>query len=63
MVNGNFKGVATKYLNNYIVYNNFVNFAKNTFKNKLNKLENFVLTTKCLTRTKEINLRASIPIV
>lgn len=25
MVNGNFKGVATKYLNNYIVYNNFVN--------------------------------------
>ena len=63
MVNGNFKGVATKYLNNYIEYNNFVNFAKNTFKNKLNKLENFVFTTKCLTRTKEINLRASIPIV
>lgn len=25
MVNGNFKDVATKYLNNYIVYNNFVN--------------------------------------
>ena len=46
MLNGNFKGVATKYLNNYIVYNNFVNFAKNTFKNKLNKLENFVFTTK-----------------
>lgn len=32
MVNGNFKGVATKYLNNHIVYNNFVNFAKNTLR-------------------------------
>lgn len=46
MIDGNFKGVATKYLNNYIVYNNFVNFAKNTFENKLNKLEYFVVYNK-----------------
>lgn len=57
-----FKGVATKYLNNYIVYNNFVNFAKNTFINKLNKLEDFVFTTKCLTRSSEIKFRSAIPV-
>lgn len=62
MINGNFKGVATKYLNNYIVYNNFVNFAKNTFKNKLNKLEDFVFTTKCLTKCAKIKFRPAIPV-
>lgn len=62
MINHYFKGVATKYLNNYIVYNNFVNYAKNTFENKLNKLMDFVFTTKCLTRCKSIKLRDSIPI-
>lgn len=29
----NFKGVLTKYLNNYLVYHNFVNFSKES-KNK-----------------------------
>ena len=62
MINGNFKGVATKYLNNFIVYNNFVNFAKNTFINKLNKLEDLVFTTKCLTRSSEIKFRFAIPV-
>ena len=62
MINGNFKGVATKYLNNYIVYNNFVNFAKNTFINKLNKLEYFVFTTKCLTKCTDIKFRSAIPV-
>lgn len=62
MIDYYFKGVATKYLNNYIVYNNFVNFAKNTFQNKLNKLENFVFTTKCLTRTKGIKFIEAISV-
>jgi transposase-like protein len=30
----NFKGVSTKYLNNYLVYHNFVNFAKESRKDK-----------------------------
>jgi hypothetical protein len=50
LINHYFKGVATKYLNNYIVYHNFINFAKNTFENKVNKLEEFVFSTRCLTR-------------
>lgn len=62
LVDHYFKGVATKYLNNYIVYNNFVNFAKNTFINKLNKLEDFVFTTKCLTKCADIKFRSAIPV-
>lgn len=45
MIEHNFRGVATKYLNNYIVYNNFVNFSKSI--NKLDILEDFVFSTKC----------------
>ena len=62
LVDDYIKGVANKYLNNYIVYNNFVNFAKNTFINKLNKLEDFVFTTKCLTKCAEIKFRSAIPV-
>ena len=43
-------------MHNYIVYNNFVNIAKNTFENKLNKLEDFIFSTKCLTRCLIIKL-------
>ena len=35
MTNIRFRGVATKYLNNYIVYNNFVTFAKESFMEKI----------------------------
>ncbi len=62
MVDHHFRGVATKYLNNYIVYNNFANIAKNTFENKLNKLEDFVFSTKCLTRCLLIKLRPAVPV-
>ncbi len=62
LINGWFKGVATKYLNNYIVYNNFVNFAKNTFTNKLNELKDFAFSTCCNTKCNEIKLRQAIPV-
>ena len=62
LINHYFKGVATKYLNNYIVYHNFVNFAKNTFENKVNKLEEFVFSTRCLTRGYSISKRSAIPV-
>ena len=57
-----FKGVATKYLNNYIVYNNFVNFYKDSDSNKLNILEDFVFSTNCLTRGSMIKFRSAIPV-
>lgn len=63
MVIGNFKGVATKYLNNYIVYHNFVNFAKDSFTNKLSILTNFVFKTKCSTKGYDVVKRDAIPIL
>ncbi len=62
LVHGNFKGVATKHLNNYIVYHNFVNFAKGEFNEKLGILKEFVYTTKAYVYSKEISKRDAIPV-
>lgn len=62
LVNGNFKGVATKYLNNYIVYHNFVNHAKESFTDKLAILKNFVFSTVCNTRGYKIVMRNAVPV-
>ena len=40
-----FKGVSTKYLNNYLVWNNFVNYAKESYSEKRNILTEFILTS------------------
>ena len=58
----NFKGVSTKYLNNYLVYHNFVNFAKETRKDKEMILFDFIQKTKCLSLVKNISNRPNIPL-
>ena len=63
MVNGRFKGVATKYLNNYVVYNNFVNFAKESTEEKMDILKGFVFTTHVTTLSHEISKRPSMPLL
>ena len=45
LVQCNFKGVSTKYLNNYVVNHNFINFAKGDFSTKLNILQENTFTT------------------
>jgi len=62
LVNRHFKGVATKYLNNYVVYNNFVNWAKGSFYTLLGVLKDFVYTTVCNTKGYKIVLRQAIPL-
>ena len=62
LIFGTFKGVATKYLNNYIVYHNFVNFAKDTHDNKEVILFEFVRNTLCQSRSFKIADRPSIPV-
>lgn len=47
-----FKGVATKYLNNYLVYHNFVNFAKGTLEDKETILFDFIRSTTCYAQAK-----------
>lgn len=62
LIFGTFKGVATKYLNNYLVYHNFVNFAKDTKANKEVVLFDFIRNTVCQSRTVEIAKRPALPI-
>ena len=57
-----FHGVATKYLNNYLVWNNFVNYAKENYKEKEQILTDFVFTTEKKVLCKNISDRESIPI-
>ena len=57
-----FNGVSTKYLNNYLVWNNFVNYAKETDTEKRNVFLSFVLATVITDRCREISKRSAIPL-
>ncbi|MEB3466405.1 IS1595 family transposase [Pasteurella multocida] len=63
LILGTFKGVSTKYLNNYLVYHNFVNFAKETKANKKVVLFDFIRSTFCQSRTCKISERPVLPIL
>ena len=63
MINIRFKGVATKYLNNYLVYHNFVNFAKETANEKKDILFRFIQKTLCISKTCDIRKRCAIPVL
>ncbi len=62
MIVHRFKGVATKYLNNYLVYHNFVNFAKDTLANKEAILMDFIRNTMCTIRSADVAKRPAIPV-
>lgn len=59
----NFKGVSTKYLNNYLVYHNFVNFAKESRKDKEQMLLNHILNTNCLSQSISVANRPAVPLL
>ncbi len=59
----NFKGVSTKYLNNYLVYHNFVNFAKETSLKKEQILFKHILETNCLVKSANIVDRPVVPLL
>ena len=63
MINFHFKGVATKYLNNYVVWHNLVNFAKGSEEEKEETMRDFVFTTKCVSLWKKNKARPAIPCV
>ena len=58
-----FHGVATKYLNNYLIWHNFLNYAKESYAEKTTILADFVFTTNKKSLSKEIPLRPAIPLV
>lgn len=57
-----FNGVSTKYLNNYLVWHNFVNYAKKTDAEKHNVLLAFALTTLKSERCRDISNRPAVPV-
>jgi transposase-like protein len=59
----NFKGVSTKYLNNYLVYHNFVNFAKESRKDKEQILFNHILNTDCISQSISVANRPAVPLL
>ena len=61
MINWHFRGVATKYLNNYVVWHNLVNFARGSEEEKETVMRDFVLTTKCVSVWKNNLAREPIP--
>lgn len=58
-----FKGVSTKYLNNYLIWNNILNYSKETWTEKKNIFETFVLTTDKKILSKNIPVRPALPLL
>lgn len=63
MINIRFKGVATKYLNNYLVYHNLVNFSKGSMEHKEEVMRDFVLITDCISKSHDVSKRQAIPVL
>ena len=58
-----FKGVSSKYLNNYLVWNNMLNYSKETWEEKERIFKEFVLTTNKIVLARNFSNRPALPIV
>ena len=58
-----FKGVSTKYLNNYLIWHNFVSYAKETDIEKHNILMRFVFTRQSNIKCRDISKRNPVPVL
>lgn len=58
-----FKGVSTKYLNNYLIWHNFGNYAKETVDEKENVFINFVLSTQSMDKFRTMFVRNPVPLI
>lgn len=63
MINVRFRGVATKYLNNYLVYHNLVNFSRGSEEHKETVMLDFTLSTDCVSKSHNVSKRRAIPIL
>ena len=57
-----FNGVSTKYLNNYLAWNNLVNYAKESDMEKRNIFLSFVLVTLKTAKCRELSNRPAVPL-
>jgi len=58
-----FNGVATKYLNNYLIWNNLVNYSKETDAEKQSVFLTFVLATLKKETCREVSKRSTISLM
>jgi hypothetical protein len=58
-----FNGVSTKYLNNYLIWNNLVIYAKETATEKRSIILSFALTTIIKETCKKLSNRPAVPLV
>lgn len=58
-----FKGVSTKYLNNYLVYHNFVNFAKEIRSDKEQILFKHITSANCISKSINVANRPAVPLL
>ena len=64
MVNSHFKGVTTKYLNNYVVWYGFLHAAGEARRRDLEAmLFEIALTATCPTSTRDVRRRDSVPVL
>ncbi len=58
-----FNGVSTKHLNNYLVWNSLVNYAKESDTEKRNIFLTFVLATLKTDKCRDLSNRPAVPLV
>lgn len=62
LINHRFQGVSTKYLNNYLVYNQYVNFAKGSEEVKQARIEGLLTTISFSKSIKQLTNRPAVPV-
>ena len=63
VVNHKFRGVATKYLNNYVVWYGFLHVGKDNPKELEALLYEIALTAICPSTTRSVNKRPAVPVL
>lgn len=58
-----FKGVSTKYLNNYLIWNNIVNHGDTNVKQRENDFFEYVITSKFTETNEELSKRPALPLL
>lgn len=57
-----FRGVATKYLNNYLIWNNVKNYSLGSVEDKGQIFAGFVFTNRFYEKSHDVSKRVAVPI-
>lgn len=58
----NFRSVSTKYLNNYLIWNNIKNYSLGSMEDKEKIFADFVFTNRFYEKSHNVSKRSSIPV-